>query len=492
MSKDFDTDVLIVGAGPAGLVLACELARRGVDFRLVEQRSEPLRMSRGKGVQPRTQEIFDDLGVLDAFNAMSGPYPPVRMMEGEKVLGERPFNVQVEPTSDIPYPNMMMAPQWRTDALLRDRLGVLGGRVEGGTALRSFDQDETGVTARLDASGAPQTMRSRYLVGADGSRSTVRSGLGLDFPGEAMSQARLLIGDVSVDGLGRDAWWFWQSPDGIVGLCPLPNVDSFQLTIPLTPSEEPELTESAVASLFHSRTGRTDLALHDPTWLSIFTPNLRLAVAYGAGRVFIAGDAAHVHPPTGAQGLNTSIQDAYNLGWKLALVLKGMAGESLLATYEAERRPIADDVLKISSAIAGQQGGLGSQPRGRQTQQLDINYRSSVLSRTRGRPDRTLLAGDRAPDASYVDPEGRRRRIFEALRGPHFTLLAFGDVDVEAPTTDPEVRVARVPAEGEAAHTYEITGPGIVLVRPDNYIGLIDESPRPAAGVEYLSATLHA
>src|SRR5260221_7987745 len=182
MSDGFDTDVLIVGAGPAGLVLACELARRGVDFRLIEQRNEPLKLSRGKGVQPRTQEIFDDLGVLDAFNAVSGPYPPMRIMEGEKVLGERPFNVQVEPTSDIPYPNMMMAPQWRTDALLRDRLGELGRHVEDGTALRSFDQDETGVTAQLQALGGLRTVRSRYLVGADGGRNSVRSGPGLALP----------------------------------------------------------------------------------------------------------------------------------------------------------------------------------------------------------------------------------------------------------------------------------------------------------------------
>src|SRR5258708_5271844 len=160
MPDGFDTDVLIVGAGPAGLVLACELARRGVDFRLVEQRSEPVKMSRGKGVQPRTQEIFEDLGVLDAFNAVSGPYPPLRMMQGDTVLGERPFNVQVEPTSDVPYPNMMMAPQWRTDELLLDRLAELGGRVGDGVALRSFVQDATGVTAQLDAAGVPQTVRA--------------------------------------------------------------------------------------------------------------------------------------------------------------------------------------------------------------------------------------------------------------------------------------------------------------------------------------------
>jgi 2-polyprenyl-6-methoxyphenol hydroxylase-like FAD-dependent oxidoreductase len=487
-SGGFDTDVLIVGAGPAGLVLACELARRGVGFRVVDQRNEPLKASRGKGVQPRTLEIFEDLGVLDAFHAVSGAYPPLRMMQGATVLGERPFNVQVEPTDDVPYPNMIMAPQWRTDQVLRNRLGELGGQVEYGTALSSFSQDDAGITAQLDVSDVLQSVRARYLVGADGGRSSVRSVLGLAFPGEALDQPRLLIGDLTVDGLGRDAWWMWPSDQGAAGLCPLPHVESFQVMITLADSEEPELSEAAVASLFHGRTGRTDLKLRDPTWLSIFTPSLRLAEAYRRGRVFIAGDAAHVHPPTGAQGLNTSVQDAYNLGWKLALVLKGLAGESLLATYESERRPIAEAVLEISNAIAQQGGGAG--PRGRQTQQLDINYRSSVLSSERGRPDRALVAGDRAPDAVYLDDQRRRRRLFETFRGPHFTLLLFGDVDVRAPTTGPELKVERLATDGQPALTYGIRGPAVVLVRPDNYIGLIDENPAPAAAVDYLAAVL--
>ncbi|MDB5497180.1 MAG: FAD-binding monooxygenase, PheA/TfdB family [Phenylobacterium sp.] len=492
LSNGFDTDVLIVGAGPAGLVLACELARRGVAFRLVEQRGEPLRASRGKGVQPRTQEIFEDLGVLEAFQAVSGPYPPLRLMEGENVLGERPFNEQVEATEDIPYPNMMMSPQWRTDAVLRERLGELGGHVEYGTALGAFVQDEAAVTAELDVAGALRSVRSRYLVGTDGGRSSVRAALDLAFPGETMDQPRMLFGDVTIEGLSRDAWWMWPSAAGNVGLCPLPHVETFQLMITLAPGEEPELSEPAVASLFESRTGRTDLGLRDPSWLSIFTPSLRLAEAYQRGRVFIAGDAAHVHPPTGAQGLNTSVQDAYNLGWKLALVLQGVASDALLATYESERRPIAEAVLDISSAIARQQGGVGSQPRGRQTQQLDISYRSSVLSLHSGRPDRALVAGDRAPDAIYVDHEGRRRRLFEAFRGPHFTLLTFGAVDAPASSEGPQMEVVRLPTDGQAALTYGISGPSIVLVRPDNYIGLIDESPAPTTVSDYLSAALQA
>ena len=490
MSDTFDTEVLIVGAGPAGLVLACELARRGIDFRLIEQRAEPFLASRGKGVQPRTLEIFEDLGLLEAFLQVSAPYPPLRLMSGTTVLGERPFNEQVEPTPDVPYPNMLMSPQWRTDAVLRDRLKALGGAIDDGVALRTFAQDRAGVTAILDARGAERIMRAKYLVGADGGRSQVRTALNLAFPGEAMDVPRILFGDVRVDGLARDAWWIWPTPDGNVGLCPLPHVDTFQLMIPLRPEESPELTGPAVAELFRSRTGRTDLRLYDPTWLSVFTPSLRMAEAFQSGRVFIIGDAAHVHPPTGAQGLNTSVQDAYNLGWKLALVLGGLANPGLLDTYDAERRPIAAEVLGVSSALAQQGGGMAAQPRGRQTQQLDINYRSSALSCDRGAAERPLMAGDRAPDATYVRPDGRRARLFEALCGPEFTLLAFGDPTIDLPSGGPGLQVISLPLGATVAATYGASRPTVVLVRPDNYIGLFDENPSPASVSDYFNEAL--
>src|SRR5260221_635624 len=141
MSKTYDTDVLIAGAGPAGLVLGIELARSGIAFRLIEQRTEPLQASRGKGSQPRTLEIYEDIGALPGYLEISGPYPPLCMLKGDTVIGERPFNVQIDPTPDIPYPNMIMAPQSRTDAVLRATLLAHGGEVEDGVELRCFGQD---------------------------------------------------------------------------------------------------------------------------------------------------------------------------------------------------------------------------------------------------------------------------------------------------------------------------------------------------------------
>jgi 2-polyprenyl-6-methoxyphenol hydroxylase-like FAD-dependent oxidoreductase len=491
MSVTHDTDVLIAGAGPAGLVLGIVLARRGIAFRLIEQRTEPLQASRGKGSQPRTLEIYEDIGALPGYLEVSGPYPPLRMLKGDTVIGERPFNVQIDPTPDIPYPNMIMAPQWRTDAVLRATLHAHGGEVEDGVELRRFEQDGGGVTATLLAGGQSSNVTAKYLVGADGGRSVVRTALGINFPGEAMAARRIIFGDICVDNLARDKWWIWQTEHGPVGLCPLPHVDAFQLMIPLADNEEPEISEASVIALFQSRTGRTDLRIHDATWLSLFIPSLRLADAYRKERVFIAGDAAHVHPPTGAQGLNTSIQDVYNLGWKLARVLRGEATDKLLATYEAERRPVAAQMLDIAGGLT--RGADGTvQPRGRQTQQLDINYRGSTLSVDRGRSGRTLVAGDRAPDAIYEAGDGTQRRVFEDLRGPQFTLLLFGGIEIDPPADVRDLKVVRLSAEGEPAATYGVTGPTAVLIRPDNYIGLFDESPDAGSVANYFAGKIRA
>jgi 2-polyprenyl-6-methoxyphenol hydroxylase-like FAD-dependent oxidoreductase len=493
MSETCDTDVLIVGAGPAGLVLGIELARRGIAFRLIEQRTEPLHASRGKGSQPRTLEIYEDIGALPGYLEISGPYPPLCMLKGDTVVGERPFNVQIDPTPDIPYPNMIMAPQWRTDAVLRATLHAQGGKVEEGVALRHFEQDGGGVTASLLAGGQSSSVRAKYLVGADGGRSVVRTALGINFPGEAMAARRIIFGDICVDSLARDKWWIWQTEYGAVGLCPLPHIDAFQLMIPLADNEEPEISEASVIALFQSRTTRTDLRLHDATWLSLFTPSLRLADAYRKERVFIAGDAAHVHPPTGAQGLNTSIQDVYNLGWKLARVLRGEGTDALLETYEAERRPVAAQVLDIAGGLTRSGGGGATiQTRGRQTQQLDINYRGSVLTVDRGRSDRTLFAGDRAPDATYKAGDGSRRRVFEDLRGPQFTLLLFGGVDIDLPADVRDLKVVRLATDEAPAATYGVTGPTAVLIRPDKYIGLFDESPDRGTVVDYFAGKIRA
>ena len=222
---------------------------------------------------------------------------------------------------------------------MRERLRALGGHVEFGKALTTFRQDECGVEATLSTG---ETVRADFLVGCDGGHSTVRKVLGLQLEGEAIDETPMLVADVEVEGLDRRDWHIWPLTGGLpVGLCPLPGTALFQLTAKAE-SIGPDI-ESAV----HRATGHRIARVR---WSSIYRPAVRMVNRFRVGRVFLAGDAAHVHPPTGGQGLNTGVQDAYNLGWKLAHVLRG-GPDSLLDTYEAERLPIAAAVLGLSKRL---------------------------------------------------------------------------------------------------------------------------------------------
>lgn len=205
--------VLIAGAGPAGLVLACELARRGIAYRLIDRDERYFAGARGKGLQPRTQEVFDDLGLAERIREQGGPYPAMRAYRGEEVVWEGRMDEIREPTPGVPYPNAWMLPQWRTGALLRERLAELGGApVELGTELLSFTQDEDGVSAVVRRQGRDERIRAGYLVGADGGHSAVRRALGIGFAGQTREEQRMLIADVRAEGVDREFWHVW--PEG--------------------------------------------------------------------------------------------------------------------------------------------------------------------------------------------------------------------------------------------------------------------------------------
>ncbi|WP_211305362.1 FAD-dependent monooxygenase, partial [Crossiella equi] len=228
------TSVLIVGAGPTGLTLALDLARRGVLFRLVDAAPSAFTGSRGKGLQPRSLEVFEDLGVLDALLVHGGPYPSMRTYQDNGVVSDRALGEHIEPTPAVPHPNPLMVPQWRTETLLREHLADLGGTVEFGTRLTGFTQDADGVTATLASPYGNETVRADYLVGADGGRSTVRKTLDVSFLGETYDTQRMLVGDVRLTGLDRDFWHMWPAPGmlGGLALCPLAGTDTFQLITP--------------------------------------------------------------------------------------------------------------------------------------------------------------------------------------------------------------------------------------------------------------------
>ncbi|MFJ9039200.1 FAD-dependent monooxygenase [Streptomyces sp. NPDC102406] len=472
------TDVLVVGAGPTGLVLAADLARRGVRAMLVERARTLFPGSRGKGVQPRTQEVFHDLGVLDAIHAAGTAYPTMLIWEGDRPGQEWDMVRRGEPTEQVPFAEGWLVPQARTQEVLYARLRELGGEVRFGTGLTGLEQDAEGVTATFE-DGA--SVRAGYLVAADGGRSTVRRALGIGMTGETVDAKPMLVADVRVT---RDApvtdthWHVWpKAPEGGVAFCPLPSDEGrlFQLAAQFTDETAvPDTSPAGVAKLLATRTPLGEEHIADVPWASDFRARAALADRFRAGRVFLAGDAAHVHSPAGGQGLNTSVQDAYNLSWKLAAVLSG-APDRLLDTYEEERLPVAADILGLSTRIhrAGAEGRPAQ--RGDEVRQLGIGYRESTLTRET-RTDLAqdaLRAGDRAPD-------GRRGgiRLFDAFQGPHWTLLAVGTAP-ELPLPErPLIRTVRIPA-------YEAYGAGVFLVRPDGYVAWAGET---AEGVpEYLA-----
>ncbi|MFI6325631.1 FAD-dependent monooxygenase [Nonomuraea sp. NPDC050556] len=354
------TNVLIVGSGPTGLTLAIELARRGVDFRIVERSPEHPRGSRGKGLQPRTLEIFHDLGVVDEILATGAVYPAIRSYVGDQMVWEGRMHEPKEPTEDVPYPMVIMQPQWRIERILRERLAELGHHVELGTEVIDFEQDDDGVTVTLSNG----TVKCDYLVGADGGRSTVRKRLGVGFHGDTFESERMLLGDVKTDDVDREYWRVYVDPETqqmAFGLCPLPGTDVFQFTSLVTD----ETDFQKIVSRY------SDITLKEVTWRSEYRVNIRMAERFRVGRVFLAGDAAHVHSPAGGQGMNTGIQDAYNLGWKLA-----SGDERLIGTYEAERMPIAEHVLGLSTRLLRE----GDLKRDEETQQLNLGYWESPLS----------------------------------------------------------------------------------------------------------------
>ena len=483
------TTILIVGAGPTGLTLACELARKGVPFRIIEAAQQPQAGSRGKGVQPRTLEVLDDLGVVDRVLAHGRLAMPIQMTGPDGVTRDVDA-VAFRDRPDIPYPASLITPEWRMEEALRERLTELGGSVEFGAALIRFDQDERAVSATIMRDGVEEVIAAHWLVGADGGHSVVRKQLGIAFDGETLESVRMIVADVSVDGLDREAWRMWRHEEGMAMLCPLPSTDLFQFQASIAPGQDAELTIQNLQAILDSRSGRSDITMTAPAWTSLWRANIRLVESYRSGRAFLAGDAAHIHSPAGGQGMNTGIQDAHNLGWKLAAVESG-APEGLLDSYEAERRPVAESVLALSNERLRRTLEEKNLPvRGdANTMQLTIGYRSGPLAVDDREEQAPVRAGDRVPDVLGLVTTDGEWRLFDLLRGGRFTLLRFGDaVAATAPTSIRVLDVVPVAhrrsgdatdvvdGDGALASTFGVEGSALVLLRPDGYIGAISDA----------------
>ncbi|MGW5852328.1 FAD-dependent oxidoreductase [Streptomyces sp. NPDC055254] len=354
------TDVLIVGSGPTGLTLACDLARRGIAVRVIDQRPGPHRESRGKGLTPDSVEAFGPLGVAARMTAV-----------GRAGITLRKYFDGV-PVRDTAVGDALVIGQWQVEQVLRERLAELGVRVEHAAALAGIGQDAVGVSARL-ADG--RTVRCHYLAGCDGGRGTTRGLLGIPFEGTTAEEEVMVLGDVSAPGLSREFWHQWFTSDGGgVLLCPIPGTETFQFQASREPDERGEPLPPSLESfqrLFDRHARIPGIRLAEATWLSSWRANVRMATRLREGRAFLAGDAAHVHPIAGGLGMNTGIQDAVALGRTLAAALTGSAGEDLLDAYGAQRLPVAAELLmdtaqrmeRVMAAVrepgVGTEAGLG-------------------------------------------------------------------------------------------------------------------------------------
>ncbi len=541
-------DVLIVGAGPVGLTMAAALERQGVSWRLVEKVARPTDKSKALVVWARTLELLDPLGLAEVFVATG------RKIRGGSIYADHRRLVHFELTgTESPFGFPLMIPQSETERLLTESLARQGKQVEREVELVTFRETGDCVEATLRlANGREEMARAAWLVGCDGAHSTVRHTLGIELAGYA-EPSDWMLADVHIEGpLATDEVSVFWHEKGVLALFPI-RPDRFRVIADLGAAGEstrPEPTITDVQMILGER-GPGELTATDPVWLTTFRINERKVAEYRRGRVMLAGDAAHVHSPAGGQGMNTGMQDAFNLAWKLALVVKGVGqAEPLLASYSVERSAVGDQVLKaaeqfttivtlrnpIAQAIRNHLASIVTsfqfvQDKIRhQWWEISINYRHSPLVAEDGVSfGDALRAGDRMPDVQLAGVAGcESSRLFRQFVAARHTLLLLPSGDDEQSVAKlieiaesvrekfPDVfqTLVLLQKEGVAALTgygasreeprvwrdvegslysaLGTTGDALIWVRPDGYLGYRCE---PASGkklCEYLERYLVA
>lgn len=341
-----EVDVLVVGCGPTGLALAAELRAWDVRFRVVDRSLDRVHESRALAIQARTLEVLARHGVTDRLLALGSRTVELHLHAGRRRTRAPLFDIGA---SDTAYPFLLFLSQATTEQVLTDHLADRGVTCERGTELVGLVPGPDGVLCRLRSrDGAEESVLARYVVGCDGAHSAVRRLAGIPFEGAAYPQS-FVLADVEAEGLSPGAAHAFLAASGILFFFPLGSPASWRvlgMRSPDTAAAAP-VDLADVQALADAYTGGA-VRLHDPVWMTDFRLHNRGAARYRAGRVLLAGDAAHIHSPAGGQGMNTGIQDAVNLGWKLALVTAGRAGSALLDTYEAERAPVGRLVLRFT------------------------------------------------------------------------------------------------------------------------------------------------
>jgi 2-polyprenyl-6-methoxyphenol hydroxylase-like FAD-dependent oxidoreductase len=449
------------------------MARRKVAFRLIERAAIPPVGSRAKALQPRSLEILNDFGIAEELMQKGSTELPFKKFAGNQLIGVIPRSVF--PRDDTRYPKSLLLPQWMVEEALRNKLKELGGEIEWSTELTDVVTGRNDVTCRLETPRGTEDVVCTYLAACDGGKSATRKKLGINFVGETHEEEQLWVGDVEVDGLTPDGWYNWLSPKfGLAfALFPFKGTKSWQIQAVVPIGEDgkvPAPTLEGFNALFRERTQMEGVTITSSTWQSIYRVNVRRADRYRVGNAFIAGDVAHVHSIAGGMGMNTGIQDAYNLGWKLAAVIRGEAGPGILDTYAEERIPIADWLLATTSerqkvTMSAAVSGAGSMDKiaTKDTTQLDLNYRGRSLNGKGQATSSCLQPGDRAPDAKLMDGSW----LSDQLRGTQWKALAFSG----APVMRREYLKVVEADDPALARAYGVSG-GVVLIRPDHHVAL--------------------
>jgi 2-polyprenyl-6-methoxyphenol hydroxylase-like FAD-dependent oxidoreductase len=438
------SQVMVVGAGPTGMLLAAELARRNVTVRLVEKREGPAEHSRALGVVPRTMEMFEPLGLTDEILTHGHRVHGIRIHgKDRRLLAE--IDLRNLPTR---YPFMLLLPQTRTEAILRQHLEESGVEIEWRTEVQSFREEREGVRVGLQSARGEQDVFCAYLAGCDGAHSTVRKGAGLEFKGQAYQQ-NWLLADVSLEPrLDPKFMHLFICPTGPIIFFPLPeNVWRIVAMRPGTVQDAGRATLEEIEELL-GRNQLGHLRPHRPLWVAGFAIHHRHTKQLRQGRVFLCGDAAHIHSPAGGQGMNTGLGDAFNLGWKLAAAVKGSGTEALLDSYEKERLPVIEGVLELTDrmtrmmiATAGPaiwirewvmpfaaKLGMGKR-MGEKLSQLQVGYPHSPAVMADARRKTAMIpVGSRIPSMPLKNQRtGREAILPDLLSRGRLVLLLFPD-----------------------------------------------------------------
>lgn len=516
-------EVLVVGGGPVGLTAACQLARYGARVRIIETLEAPTTESRAVSVHARSLEMLAALGVLPRLEARGRRIPALEFVDGRTGAARARIDITGIPSR---HPYVLDVAQPDTEAVLAERATELGVVVERGVTLTGLVQDADGVEVTLRSGEGEETARVGWVVGADGGHSTTRTLAGTKLQGGFHGQ-HFAMADVDVDTpWPPDAIRMFQHPDGMGMLFPLAGDRArimFLVDDPGTGAPDPTLEQ--IQALADARSGGR-VRVRNPRWLTYFEVHHAQVPQYRLGRVLLAGDAAHIHSPAGAQGMNTGIQDAANLAWKLALVARHRADPALLDTYHDERHPVGAMVVRTTTTLTNVGTATGPEEAVRNLAlflvghlppiadtaaatmtETTINYRDSALSVHHGAHRRgTARAGEHAPDPGcLIRPEDTPVAVEDLLTRPGLLLLVRSHSaecidDLRNDLGDLGTVVHIVATAGSAAgvvdpddtigRAYGWGSTGMALIRPDGYLGLVADAADAAVLRGYLANTL--